>query len=69
MFYKKRIRGAFKMRTGDGLNHLQEQVNYCLKCWKEFVTLDDNERAVLQALKIKNRHYSKNKQFRYYYEE
>ena len=57
------------MRTGDGLNYLQEQVNYCIKCWKEFVTLDDSERAVLQNLKIKNRHCSKNKQFRYYYEE
>lgn len=57
------------MRTGDGLNYLQEQVNYCVKCWKEFVTLNDKERAVLQELKIKNRYLGRNKQFRYYYEE
>ena len=53
----------------NGLGCLNEPVNYCLKCWKEFVTLDDKERAVLQNLKMKNRQLSNNKQFRFYYEE
>ncbi len=53
----------------NGLGNLQEQENYCLKCWKEFVTLDDNERAGLQMLKMKNSYLGRNNQFRYYYEE
>lgn len=38
---------------GNAWDTLHEPQNYCLKCWKEFTTLTEEERAVFQILKYK----------------
>ena len=51
---------------GNAWDTLHEPQNYCLKCWKEFTTLTEEERAVFQYLKMKMR---KTKKTFEYYEE
>ena len=54
---------------GNVYDNLHEPQNYCLKCWREFTTLTDEERETLKLGKEFLRRLSKNKKFRYYYEE
>jgi hypothetical protein len=53
----------------NGLGNLQEETNYCLKCWREFTTLSDKEREILKERKEYIRKLSNNKLFKYYEEE
>lgn len=48
---------------------LREETNYCVRCWREFTTLSEDERKVVAKCKERSRKYSVNKLFRKYYEE
>lgn len=65
------MRGNKLMKSGTIKTYdtLREETNYCVRCWREFTTLSEDERKVVAKCKERSRKYSLNNVFKKYYEE